>query len=191
VQGIEGALIGIQERIEVGSPPSLRIAVQTPLPVPAGHPDGLGMDQIGQPKDSRGCATAVRLHHDLVSLVWPYDVNADHNAGFSTRTTTIINVERLPPGMTDINLLEAGWGYMDERKIVVYGAIDPVPNIPEKLDAPTATLSAASRKDSRNRMWKAVLIGQLELVEWWVKCGRYDEALKMVEDRLLRETDVC
>lgn len=125
------------------------------------------------------------------NVVWPYDVNADHNAGFSARSTTIIKVEPLPAGTTDINLLEAGWRYVDEGKIVVYGAIDPVPNILEKLDALTATLAAGSKKDFRNRMWKAVLIAQLKLVEWWVKRGRYDEALKMLEGRLLRETDAC
>ncbi len=46
--------------------------------------------------------------------VWPYNVNADHNAGFSTRSTTIIKVEPLPEGTTDINVMEAGWPYVDE-----------------------------------------------------------------------------
>ena len=83
--------------------------------------------------------------------VWPYNVNADHNAGFSTRSTTIIKAEPLPAGTTDIDLLEAGWNYVDEGKIVIYGAIDPVPNILEKLEGLTATLDAASKKDFRNR----------------------------------------
>jgi hypothetical protein len=33
-------------------------------------------------------------------------------------------VEPLPEGVTDINTLEAGWPYIDQEKIVVYGAID-------------------------------------------------------------------
>ena len=49
----------------------------------------------------------------------------DHNAGFSSRTVTMIKVEPLPAGTTDINTLEAGWPYVDEKKIVIYGSIDP------------------------------------------------------------------
>ncbi|MRR59134.1 MAG: hypothetical protein EG824_13110 [Deltaproteobacteria bacterium] len=56
--------------------------------------------------------------------IWQYDSNADHNAGFSTKCTTIIKVEPLPEGTTDIDVLEAGWFYVDQSKIVVYGAIE-------------------------------------------------------------------
>jgi hypothetical protein len=55
--------------------------------------------------------------------VWPYDPNADHNAGFASKSATIIKVEPLPAGTTDINVLEAGWGYIDKEKIVIYGAL--------------------------------------------------------------------
>jgi hypothetical protein len=123
--------------------------------------------------------------------VWPYDVNADHNAGFSTRTTTIIKVEPLPAGTTDINLLEAGWPYVDDAKIVVYGAIDPVPNILERLDALEATLEAATKKDFRNRAFKEFLIRQVEAVEWLVKRGWYGLALLTVQKEPLPETDAC
>ena len=123
--------------------------------------------------------------------VWPYDVNADHNAGFSTRTTTIIKVEPLPEGTTDINLLEAGWPYVDDAKIVVYGAIDPVPNILEKLDALEVTLEAASKKDFRNRAFKEFLVGQVKAVEWLVKRGWYGSALNMLQKELLPGADAC
>lgn len=56
-------------------------------------------------------------------LVWPYKSDWDHSAGSSTRTATIIKVEPLPEGTTDIDLLEAGWKYVDEGKIIIYGAI--------------------------------------------------------------------
>lgn len=56
-------------------------------------------------------------------LVWPYNSDWDHSAGSSTRTATIIKVEPLPEGTTDIDLLEAGWKYVDEGKIIIYGAI--------------------------------------------------------------------
>jgi hypothetical protein len=123
--------------------------------------------------------------------IWPYDVNADHNAGFSTRSTTIIKVEPLPEGTTDISLLEAGWPYVDEAKIVVYGAIDPSPNISEKLDALEASLEAAAKKDFRNRAFKELLIRQIETVEWLVKRGWYGLASRMLADSLLPETDSC
>lgn len=57
-------------------------------------------------------------------VVWPYNYDWDHNSGSSTRTVTIIKVEPLPEGTTDIDLLEAGWAYVDQEKIIVYGAID-------------------------------------------------------------------
>jgi hypothetical protein len=57
-------------------------------------------------------------------VIWPYNFDWDHNAGASTRTVTIIKVEPLPEGTTDIDVLEAGWAYVDQEKIVIYGAID-------------------------------------------------------------------
>ncbi len=55
--------------------------------------------------------------------LWPYRGDWDHNAGASTRSVTIIRVEPLPPGTTDIDCSEAGWKYIAEGKIVIYGAI--------------------------------------------------------------------
>lgn len=61
---------------------------------------------------------------DEQSVLWPYDYDLDHNAGSCSRSATIIKVEPLPEGMTDIDILEAGWGYVDQHKIVIYGSID-------------------------------------------------------------------
>lgn len=57
------------------------------------------------------------------AVKWPYKASWDHNAGFSSRSATIIKVNPLPPGTTDIDVMEAGWNYIDDAKIVVYGAI--------------------------------------------------------------------
>jgi hypothetical protein len=57
------------------------------------------------------------------NVVWPYNANADHNAGFASKSATIIKVEPLPAGTTDINVLESGWNYIDQGKIVIYGAL--------------------------------------------------------------------
>ena len=58
------------------------------------------------------------------NVVWPYVDKSDHNAGFSSRSVTIIKVLPMPAGTTDINVMEAGWSYVDQDKIIVYGAID-------------------------------------------------------------------
>jgi hypothetical protein len=58
------------------------------------------------------------------AVVWPYNSKWDHNAGFSSRSVTIIKVLPLPAGTTDIDVYEAGWSYVDQNKIVIYGAID-------------------------------------------------------------------
>jgi len=55
-----------------------------------------------------------------------YDPNKDHNAGSSVRSVTAIRVEPLPPGTTDFAWTEGGWNLVDQKKIVIYGAIDPV-----------------------------------------------------------------
>jgi hypothetical protein len=64
--------------------------------------------------------------------IWPYDFNLDHNAGTSTKSATIIKVEPLPAGTTDIDIMEAGWGYIDQGKVVIYGNLQgPRPVSPE------------------------------------------------------------
>ncbi|MCP4750601.1 MAG: hypothetical protein GY866_06890 [Proteobacteria bacterium] len=61
---------------------------------------------------------------DQQDVEWPY-VNAwDHSAGSCSRSATIIKVEPLPAGTTDINIYEAGWSYVDGKKVIIYGAID-------------------------------------------------------------------
>lgn len=57
------------------------------------------------------------------NVKWPYSANADHNAGFASKCATIIKVEPLPAGTTDINVLESGWNFIDQQKIVIYGAL--------------------------------------------------------------------
>jgi hypothetical protein len=61
---------------------------------------------------------------DDQAVIWPYDYDADHNAGSCSRSATIIKIEPLPPGTTDIDILEVGWSYVDQKKIIIYGAID-------------------------------------------------------------------
>ncbi len=57
-------------------------------------------------------------------VLWPYRNDWDHNAGACSRSATIIKVNPLPAGTSDIDILEAGWNYIDQEKIIIYGAID-------------------------------------------------------------------
>ena len=125
------------------------------------------------------------------SLPWPYDKNADHNAGSSTRSVTIIKVEPLPEGTTDIDTLEAGWKYIDEEKIVVYGAIDPVPTILEKLDNLALILLETDDTAFKNRLSNDALINKLEAVKKQVTHGAYAEALEKLQNDILKKTDGC
>jgi hypothetical protein len=47
-------------------------------------------------------------------VTWPYTYEWDHNAGSCSRSATIIKIEPLPAGTTDIDILEAGWSYVDQ-----------------------------------------------------------------------------
>lgn len=58
------------------------------------------------------------------TTTWPYQEDGDHNAGACARTVTFIKVLPLPEGTTDVDVYEEGWRYVDEEKIVIYGAID-------------------------------------------------------------------
>ena len=98
--------------------------------------DGEGPFRVVPPQKKPGWPDQ-RSSSTNQNVIWPYDKNADHNAGFSSRTVTMIKVEPLPAGTTDINTLEAGWPYVDEKKIVIYGSIDPYPvdNLNRSLDS--------------------------------------------------------
>lgn len=65
---------------------------------------------------------------DDQDVEWPYNYDWDHNAGAATRSVTIIRVEPLPEGTTDIDILEAGWSYIDNQQLIIYGAINPAAN---------------------------------------------------------------
>jgi hypothetical protein len=79
---------------------------------------------------------------DQQDVIWPYVEDWDHNAGACSRSATIIKVEPLPEGTTDIDILEAGWNYVDQEKIVIYGAIDGDSNGNGLLDSEEGTGSA-------------------------------------------------
>lgn len=126
------------------------------------------------------------------NVVWPFDETADHNAGFSTRSVTMIKVEPLPEGTTDIDTVEAGWPYIDQEKIVIYGAINPVPSVLEKLvqlnEAIYNAPKSAFKKSCAN---KVALKLKVDVVWWLVKKGHYCEALKKLDNDIVQKMNGC
>lgn len=126
-------------------------------------------------------------------VIWPYDRNADHNAGAASRSATIIKVEPLPAGTTDIDTLEAGWNFVDEKKIVVYGAIDPVPTIISKMAGLTGMI-----KDLDNKVFKKpapvlklALVVECLVIKTLIQEGLYKPALKLLENGIMNKADGC
>lgn len=125
------------------------------------------------------------------NVIWPYNSNGDHNAGYSSRTVTIIKVEPLPEGTTDIDTMEAGWDYVDEGKIIVYGAIDPVPTILEKLKGFVSTIKETPDDAFRNRLLDDLLMIEIMFIKWEVRSGAYSRALHNLQKGILTRTDGC
>jgi hypothetical protein len=78
-------------------------------------PDGEGPFRVVPPQKTVGppdqASTAANQ-----DVKWPYDGNADHNAGYSSRSVTIIKVNPLPAGTTDIDVLEAAGAISIKRR---------------------------------------------------------------------------
>ena len=92
---------------------------------PSNKLDGEGPYRVVPPQVVPGFLDQ-RSTNSSATLDWPYDNAGDHNAGFSSRAATIIKVEPLPAGTTDVDVFEAGWDLLDQDKVVVYGALAPM-----------------------------------------------------------------
>jgi len=124
-------------------------------------------------------------------VIWPFDVNADHNAGYSSRSATIIKVEPLPEGTTDIDTLEAGWPYVDANKIVIYGNIDPRPNILEKMTDLQNTINAISPSDFTQPLAQQLLALSFAKIEKKIKSRRYEDALWKLQTEIVTKINGC
>jgi len=140
------------------------------------------------PPDQRSTAANAT---DPAKWVWPYNPSADHNAGFSSRTVTMIKVEPLPVGTTDINTLEAGWPYVDEKKVVVYGSIDPYPmnKLNKGLDALIDMIMAKPGAAFKVPSSKIALVNKVEAIKKQVAAGAYSAALEKLKEDVLKKTD--
>lgn len=112
-------------------------------------------------------------------MVWPFDGNADHNAGFATRSTTILRVEPLREGTTDIDALEAGWNYVEEGKILIYGAIDLYETIMVKLADLQAVLLSVEGSGYRFGSVRRLLSHHVTILENLLKRGQKQPSRKL------------
>lgn len=127
-------------------------------------------------------------------VIWPFDPTdtvTDHNAGFSSKAVTMIKVLPLPEGTTDVDTLEAGWPYIDAEKIVVYGSIDPVPNIKEKLSQLMVTLAGMPGSAFKQPSAQRVLEQKLSVIRKQVNKGCYAEALEKLQNDILSKMNGC
>ena len=140
------------------------------------------------PPDQRSTASNAT---DPDVWVWPYISAADHNAGFSSRTVTMIKVEPLPAGTTDINTLEAGWPYVDEKKIVIYGSIDPYPldNLNSSLDSLIDTIESQPDTAFKVKPHKKTLVNKIEAIKKQVAHGAYSAVLTKLKEDVLKKMD--
>lgn len=140
------------------------------------------------PPDQRSTASNAT---DPTKWIWPYVASADHNAGFSSRTVTMIKVEPLPPGTTDINTMEAGWPYVDEKKIIIYGSINPYPvdKLNNSLDSLISAIKLQKGTAFRNKSSQKTLVSKIEAIRNQVAAGAYSGALTRLKKDLLQKMD--
>lgn len=123
--------------------------------------------------------------------LWPFDEDADHNAGYATRSATIIKVDPLPEGTTDIDTAEAGWGYVDEKKIVVYGAIDPLVTIEEKLRNLFSMVESLDSSSFKRRFSRQRLLWNIYLADRLIAWEIYGPAQRLLEKKLMKRVNGC
>lgn len=125
------------------------------------------------------------------NVIWPFSNDADHNAGYSTRSATMIKVEPLPAGTTDIDILEAGWNYIDAKKIIVYGAVDPLPTVKEKMKTFIRSLCSLERDVFKSPIFKKVFTADARILQKQINKGHVKAALTHLERHLIPKTDGC
>ena len=140
------------------------------------------------PPDQRSNASNAT---DPTVWVWPYIASADHNAGFSSRTVTMVKVEPGPAGTTDINTLEAGWPYVDEQKIVIYGSIDTnlVDKLKSSLDSLIDLIESQKNSAFKVKSSKIALVNKVEAIKKQVVHRAYSSALNKLKEDVLKKTD--
>ena len=124
-------------------------------------------------------------------VIWPFDEDADHNAGFSSRTVTMIKIEPLPEGTTDLDIQEAGWNFVDENKVIVYGAINPVPMIKEKLTEMIGIIDLLDKQFFKSPALKRVLTTKIVIARSLIDMGFFKAGLKKLTEDIMPKLNGC
>jgi hypothetical protein len=121
--------------------------------------------------------------------VWPYDPNADHNAGPSVKSTTILGVLPLPANTTSIDTSEQ-WNYVDQDQVVVYGAIDPIPNVISDIKGVISYLSSLPSSSFTKPCFQKTAINEFDklLLSVYVKP---EAALKDLQNEIAPQFAAC
>ncbi len=128
----------------------------------------------------------------IQDVLWPFDgpeLFTDHNAGFSSKCVTVIKVGPLPEGTTDIDTTEAGWEYIRDGKVVVYGAIDPIPTARAKAGDLREFVSTLERTDVRKAKMAGVYAKKLGVLLKQIERGAVAGAGAKISDDLLPKAD--
>jgi hypothetical protein len=158
--------------------------------------DGEGPFRIVPPQKTPGPpdqrSTAVQAT-DPATWIWPYKGSADHNAGFASRTVTMIKIEPLPAGTTDINTMEAGWPYVDENKIIVYGSMvtDLKPRLSDEIADLKDLVQAADAAGFKNKSSRTALANKIDALAHQIKANAYQGALQKLKNDVVQKTDGC
>ena len=132
--------------------------------------DGEGPFRVVPPQKTAGPPDQ-SLTSGVQDVIWPFDEYADHNAGFATRSATMIRVEPLPPGTTDVDILEAGWNYVAEGKILLYGAIDPLETLLLKMNVLQGIVADMDKAVFTNGSIRQVLTNRISQMQRHLKRG--------------------
>ena len=74
---------------------------------------------------------------------------------------------------------------------MIYGAIDPVPTIKEKLAGLSSTLWHSDKSSFTHWGYRSALATRVNLVEKWVMLGWYSKAVNDLKGHVLIRTDGC
>jgi hypothetical protein len=86
--------------------------------------------------------------------------------------------------------MEAGWDYVDSSKIVVYGAIDPIPTAKAKLHALSALVSKLPATSFRGRaVVRRYLASRLTRLEKRLTKSQVKQTIHDIQKHLLPKVD--
>ncbi len=97
----------------------------------------------------------------------------------------------MPEGTTDIDVIEAGWNYVDRPKIVVCGGIDSQLNILDQLSAMISVIKAADADAFARPVFKRALIKETHEARNLIAKKHYKPGFHELQREILTRIDIC